>query len=113
MGTLEVPVTAERSIATDLRIFPKGALALAVTESPIIDASGELVGWRPFLRFVLNQDSGGAIRGARRADFYFGVGPAAGAAAGYMNRPGKLYFVLLRHGSVPLSADAQRPAVPQ
>jgi membrane-bound lytic murein transglycosylase A len=101
LGTLEVPVTPDRSVATDLRIFPKGALAFAVTEAPAIDAAGELSGWRPLSRFVLNQDSGGAIRGPRRADLYFGTGAEAGAAAGYMNRPGKLYFVLLKQRSVP------------
>jgi membrane-bound lytic murein transglycosylase A len=96
LGTLEVPVTPDRSIATDLRLFPKGALAFAVADTPIIDGTGQLTGWRPFSRFVLNQDSGGAIRGAQRADLYFGTGAEAGAAAGYMNRQGKLYFVLLK-----------------
>ena len=99
LGSLEVPLTPGRSIATDARLFPKGALALIVTEKPAIDAAGELTGWEPLSRFVLNQDSGGAIRGPQRADIYFGSGPGAGAGAGYMNRPGKLYFLMLKDSS--------------
>ncbi|HLN85446.1 MAG TPA: MltA domain-containing protein, partial [Candidatus Limnocylindrales bacterium] len=86
IGSLEVPVTAGRSIATDGQLFPKGALALMQTEIPILDGAGQLAGWRPVTRFVLNQDTGGAIRGVQRADYYFGTGAAAGDMAGYMNR---------------------------
>ncbi|MGE5305575.1 MAG: murein transglycosylase A [Alphaproteobacteria bacterium] len=99
LGSLEVPLTPGRSIATDARLFPKGALAFAVAQKPVVDAAGQLTGWEPLSRFVVNQDSGGAIRGAQRADLYFGSGPEAGAAAGYMNRPGKLYFLLLKDPS--------------
>lgn len=105
LGSLEIPLTAGRSIATDPRIFPKGALAFATAERPILNGAGQLNGWRPFSRFVVNQDSGGAIRGMQRADLYFGTGAAAGAAAGYMNRSGKLYFVLLKK---PAAAAALR-----
>ncbi|HWH76175.1 MAG TPA: MltA domain-containing protein, partial [Candidatus Binatus sp.] len=98
LGSLEVPVTPQRSIATDSRLFAKGALALIQTEVPIIDGAGQLAGWRPVMRFVLNQDTGGAIRGAQRADYYFGSGDQAGASAGYMNRQGKLFFVKLKKG---------------
>jgi membrane-bound lytic murein transglycosylase A len=55
-----------------------------------------LIGWRPFVRFVLNQDTGGAIRGFQRADLYMGSGDDAGAHAGYMNSPGKIYFLMLK-----------------
>jgi len=97
LGSLEVPVTAGRSIATDARIFPKGALAFIVTQKPVTDGGGRLVGWAPFSRFVLNQDTGGAIRGLQRADLYFGTGDQAGAAAGYMNRQGKLFFLAVKN----------------
>ena len=96
-GSLGVPVTAGRSIATDARLFPRGAPALVQTEIPIIGALGELAGWRPVMRFVLIQDTGGAIRGPQRADYYFGTGEEAGALAGYMNRPGRLYFLVLKN----------------
>jgi membrane-bound lytic murein transglycosylase A len=105
LGSLEVPLTAGRSIATDARLFPKGALAVIVTERPVLDAAGQLVGWQPFSRFVLNQDTGGAIRGPQRVDLYFGTGPEAGAEAGVMNRPGRLYFLSLKAAStVPVSS---------
>lgn len=96
LGSLDVPVTAGRSIATDARLFPKGAPALIQTQLPVIGAAGELTGWRPVTRFVLNQDTGGAIRGLQRADVYFGAGAQAAALAGYMNRQGKLYFLILK-----------------
>jgi membrane-bound lytic murein transglycosylase A len=96
LGSLEVPITAGRSIATDWRLFPKGALAFIFTQMPVLDSAGQLIGWAPFLRFVLNQDTGGAIRGPQRVDLYFGTGDPAAASAGYMNSPGKLYFVLLK-----------------
>jgi len=100
LGSLEVPVTAGRSVATDARLFPKGALAFIQTQIPIIDSAGQLTGWRPVARFVLNQDTGGAIRGVQRADLYFGTGDEAAGLAGYMNRSGKMFFLLLKqHGT--------------
>jgi membrane-bound lytic murein transglycosylase A len=100
LGNLEVPLTPGRSIATDARLFPKGALAVIATERPVLDTAGQVVSWRSFSRFVLNQDTGGAIRGLQRADLYFGTGAEAEAAAGFMNRPGKLYFLSLKTPSI-------------
>jgi len=97
LGSLEVPLTAGRSMATDWRLFPKGALALIETEIPVIDGTGRLAGWRPMRRFVLNQDTGGAIRGLQRADIYFGTGEEPGGMAGYMNRPGRMFFLVLKN----------------
>jgi len=96
LGSLEVPVTAGRTLATDARLFPKGALALIATEKPELDDAGRLLRWQPFVRVVLNQDTGGAIRGLQRADLFFGTGEQAGAAAGYMNSRGRLYFLTLK-----------------
>jgi len=101
LGSLEVPVTAGRSIATDSRLFPKGALAFIETQEPVIDAAGRLVGWKPFSRIVLNQDAGGAIRGFQRVDLFFGTGDQAAAAAGYMNSRGRLYFLALKDSPPP------------
>jgi membrane-bound lytic murein transglycosylase A len=97
LGSLEVPVTAGRSIATDARLFPKGALAFIETERPMIDDVGRLTGWQPFSRVVLNQDAGSAIRGFQRVDLFFGAGDQAAAAAGYMNSKGRLFFLTLRN----------------
>jgi len=101
LGSLEVPVTAGRSIATDARLFPKGALAWIQTEVPVIDSTGRLTGWRPIARFVLNQDTGGAIRGLQRADLYFGTGQEPAGLAGYMNRPGRIFFLRLKQNQTP------------
>ncbi|MGH7870935.1 MAG: murein transglycosylase A [Candidatus Binatia bacterium] len=97
LGSLGVPVTAGRTVALDSRLFPKGALALVQTYIPTVDDSGDLTGWRPISRFVLNQDTGGAIRGLQRADIYFGTGDRAGTLAGYMNSRGKMFFLLKKN----------------
>jgi membrane-bound lytic murein transglycosylase A len=99
LGSLEVPLTPGRSIATDARLFPKGALAFIVSQKPIFDAAGNLLGWQAFSRFVLNQDTGSAIRGPRRVDLYFGSGNEAGQAAGVMKSSGSLYFLIRKKGS--------------
>jgi membrane-bound lytic murein transglycosylase A len=96
LGSLEVPVTPGRSIATDSRLFPRGAAALLYSERPVLDSHGNLSGWTPFLRLVLNQDTGGAIRGAQRIDLFFGAESRAESEAGFMNSPGKLFFLILK-----------------
>ncbi len=92
-GALGVPVTPDRTIAADARVFPKGAVAFLASERPV-DASGGPM--RPFSRFVLDQDAGGAIRTSARVDLYLGSGAYAESAAGRMRQPGRLYYLLLR-----------------
>ena len=92
-GALGVPVTPDRTIAADARVFPKGALAFVETERPV-DAGGAPM--RPFSRFVLDQDAGGAIRTSARVDLYLGSGAYAENAAGRMRQPGRLYYLILR-----------------
>jgi membrane-bound lytic murein transglycosylase A len=99
LGSLEVLLTPGRSIATDLSLFPRGALAFIVSRKPVLDARGKLIGWQPFSRFVLNQDSGSAIRGPRRADLYFGSGDKAGEAAGFMKSAAQIYFLAKKKGA--------------
>ena len=77
-------------------------LAFIVTETPVVDSSGELSGWQPLSRFVLNQDTGGAIRGLQRGDIFFGSGPQATDEAGLMNRQGKLFFLMLKGRTAPM-----------
>jgi len=95
-GALSVPLTPKRSIATDLTIFPPGALAYLESRQPELDESGRIVGWKPLRRFVLNQDTGGAIKGAGRLDLFFGSGERAGAAAGEMKEEGRIYLLLAK-----------------
>jgi membrane-bound lytic murein transglycosylase A len=94
VGSIGAPLTPDRSIATDYRLFPKGALALISTEKPVIGEDGKVREWTTFTRFVLNQDTGGAIRGPGRVDLFWGRGKDAELAAGYMQQEGKLYFLL-------------------
>jgi membrane-bound lytic murein transglycosylase A len=94
-GSLGRPLTPGRSVATDARLFPPGALAFLETERPERGLNGA-VRWVPLARFVLNQDTGGAIRGAGRADFFWGRGETAVFAAGLMRQPGRLYFLVPR-----------------
>ncbi len=94
IGNIGVPLTPGRSIAVDNRLFPKGALALIRTERPVFNEDGTIREWTPFTRFVLNQDTGGAIRGAGRADLFWGQGAEAEIAAGSMKQEGELYFLI-------------------
>ena len=95
IGSLGQPVTAERSIATDKTLMPPGALALMHTTLPVFNPSRQLEP-RLVSRYVLDQDTGGAIKGAGRVDVYMGSGPAAGDKAGLVNAPGQLYYLLLK-----------------
>ena len=96
MGAIEVPLTPGRSVATDLGLFPKAALAFIQTEKPLVDKDGTIYSWETFGRFALNQDTGGAIRGPGRADVFWGSGPYAEVTASHMNHPGMLYFIVLK-----------------
>ena len=87
-GALGVPLTPERSIAVDPRHTPLGAPVWLATTRPN--------GAEPLLRLMLAQDTGGAIRGPVRADFYWGSGPAAGSLAGRMKQPGRMWVLLPR-----------------
>jgi membrane-bound lytic murein transglycosylase A len=95
LGSLRVPVTAERSIATDKTVMPPGALALIQTQIPFSNSTGALE-LHTVNRYVLDQDTGGAIRGAGRVDIFMGTGTQAGDRAGLVNSTGQLYYLLLR-----------------
>lgn len=103
LGCYGVPVTGGRSIATDRRLFPAPVLAWVRGSMP--DGRG---GAAPFARFVLNQDTGGSIRGPGRVDLFLGAGAEAGAIAGHMAHRGELFFLLPKstasagHGDAPL-----------
>jgi membrane-bound lytic murein transglycosylase A len=96
LGYLEVKLTPGRSIAVDRRLFPLPALAFIKTQKPIIDGSGQITRWVDFSRFVVSQDTGGAIRGPGRSDLFWGNGMYAEIAAGHMQHKGNLYFLVLK-----------------
>ena len=91
-GALGVPLSAERSIAVDPRHVPLGAPVFLATTQPNSTA--------PLRRLMLAQDTGGAIRGVVRADFFWGFGAEAGAQAGRMKQSGQMW-VLLPPGVAP------------
>ena len=90
-GSLGLPVTAERSIATDKSLMPPGALALLLAPIPNTNLQKESVS-----RYVLDQDTGSAIKGAGRVDIFMGTGNLAGDRAGLMSDDGQLYYLLLK-----------------
>jgi membrane-bound lytic murein transglycosylase A len=85
LGCMGRPVTAMRSVAVDPAVVPLGA--------PVwIEAGG-------IRRLFIAQDKGGAIKGAQRADIFFGTGAAAGRAAGEFHTPGRMVVLLPREGA--------------
>jgi membrane-bound lytic murein transglycosylase A len=84
VGSLGVPLTAGRSVATDPRLVPPGALAYLATPSAH--------------RFVVSQDTGGAVAGAH-ADLFLGSGADAEARAGRTREEGTLYLLLPRRAA--------------
>jgi peptidoglycan lytic transglycosylase A len=93
-GSLGVPLTPERSIAVDARVVPLGAPVYIATTWPN--------SIRPLQRLVFAQDTGGAIRGAVRADLFWGQGEGAAREAGRMKQRLRMWL-LLPVGSVPQS----------
>jgi membrane-bound lytic murein transglycosylase A len=87
-GTLGVPLTPGRSIAVDPRAIPLGAPVWLATTHP---GTG-----KPLQRLMNAQDTGGAIKGGVRADFFWGFGAEAGALAGRMRPSGRLWVLLPR-----------------
>lgn len=96
LGSLNVLLTPGRSVALDRRIFPHGALVFIQTQKPVVNSAGQIDSWVDCHRFVLNQDTGGAIQGPGRADLFWGNGPYAEIAAGHLAHTGQLYFLILK-----------------
>ncbi len=86
LGALGVPLTAAHSIAIDPRFIPLGAPVFLATTQPNSTI--------PLNRLVLAQDTGGAIRGGVRADFFWGFGDEAGDLAGRMKQKGRMWVLL-------------------
>ncbi|HPQ95520.1 MAG: murein transglycosylase A [Thiothrix sp.] len=85
-GSLNVPLTAERSIAIDRKAIELGSLLFVDSRYPAGDKA-------PLQKLVFAQDTGGAIRGDLRADFFFGTGEQAEKWAGTMKQDTHFYFL--------------------
>ncbi len=95
-GSLGVEVTSFRSIATDRKLFPKGGLCFLQTQLPDRINIYPLKKWEKTSFFVMNQDTGGAIKGPARADIFCGNGSYAEFTAGHMNTRGRMFFLVLK-----------------
>ena len=86
IGALGVPITAERSVAVDRKFVPLGA--------PIILSTTQPNSKKTLKQIMVAQDTGGAIGGGVRIDYYWGQGNAAGRKAGSMKQQGKVWVML-------------------
>jgi membrane-bound lytic murein transglycosylase A len=92
---LGVPSTGGRTIATDRRFFPKGALAFLGFNKPVFSSGDNIAptSFEPVSRFVLDQDIGGAITGGGRVDLFWGSGDESKRYSGAMKSSGTLYYL--------------------
>jgi len=95
-GSIGVPVIGDRSIATDKTLMPPGGLVLIKTTIPYVNELGEIE-MRQVSKYMLDQDTGSAIKGAGRVDIFLGSGEEAGDRAGVMSATGELYYLLLKN----------------
>ena len=93
LGALGVPLAAGRTIAVDPRFIPLGAPVYVATTWPLSN--------RPLNRLMLAQDTGGAIRGAVRADWFWGFGEDAAQQAGRMKQEGMLWLLWPKGAPLP------------
>ncbi|MEP6997614.1 MAG: murein transglycosylase A [Betaproteobacteria bacterium] len=93
IGTLGVPLLAQRTIAVDPAIVPLGTPVFLATTYPLSE--------RPLQRLVFAQDTGGAIKGVLRADFFWGFGNDAGREAGRMKQSGRMWLLWPKNAPIP------------
>ncbi|MBV6274105.1 murein transglycosylase A [Alcaligenaceae bacterium CGII-47] len=84
-GAYGIPLMAQRAIAVDTTFVPLGTPVFLSTTYP--------ASTQPLQRLVFAQDTGAAIKGAARADFYWGFGDEAGAQAGRMKQRGQMWLL--------------------
>ena len=96
-----MPLLRERTLAVDPRSVPLGAPVFLATTHPLST--------RPLQRLMLAQDTGGAIRGAVRADFFWGFGDDAGRQAGRMKQDGRMWILWPNNAGTPAPSVAPNP----
>ena len=107
-GSLGVKVTDKVSLATDKSVYPPGGVMFVNTHAT--SASGKR---QQFQRFMLDQDTGGAIRAPGRADIFMGIGPSAEILAGGQYCEGTLYYFFLKPEYVSQYPLPARKSVPK
>jgi membrane-bound lytic murein transglycosylase A len=93
LGALGVPLLAGRTVAVDTRSIALGAPVFLATTFPLST--------RRLERLMMAQDTGGAIRGAVRADFFWGFGEDAGREAGRMRQDGRMWLLWPKNAGPP------------
>ena len=88
VGALGVPLTPGRSLAVDRSRIPLGSAVFIQSTHPVSQ--------QPMERLMLAQDTGGAIKGGRRADYFWGFGHEAGLNAGLMKAPVRMWLLAPR-----------------
>jgi len=109
LGHLQVPLTPGRSLAADRLLLPPGVLAYVMTTAPVPNQIGA---FQDVDRFMLVQDTGGAIRGHGRGDLFWGEGPDAEWIAGRARQPGRLFILVARKDALPPAEPGPKPTVP-
>jgi len=99
VGVNDIPLTDNRSLASDYRKYKEyGILNFIQAKKPILATEDtdkdDLIEFKDFSRFFINQDTGGAIRGHARSDLYFGHGPEAELAANSVKQLGNQFFLI-------------------
>ncbi len=90
-GSIGLPVTPIRGIATDDRVFPPGGLAFVhIKKATNLNEKGQT--GKSF--FTLTHDSKSTTKAANRAEVFFGIGKDALKKAENFNTSGKLYYLL-------------------
>jgi membrane-bound lytic murein transglycosylase A len=106
-GSLNVDVTGGRTLATDKSLFPRGGIVFVDVDVPdrdgpvnwfkrLFSSKDEAYGSAVYDRFMFDQDTGGAIRTAGRADIYMGIGSEAEWTAGRTKSPGQMYYLFVK-----------------
>ena len=97
LGAMNRSVTEMRSLAVDPAFTPLGAPVWL-----------EKDGANPIRRLMIAQDTGSAIKGAQRADIFFGTGDEAGRAAGRLKDPGRMVVLLPIQRAYALLPEAEQ-----
>ncbi|MNR86850.1 Membrane-bound lytic murein transglycosylase A precursor [compost metagenome] len=95
-GTDGIALVPGRAIATDKRLFGSGLIGYLTYPRARFAPSGAVASWEAGSRFVLDQDTGGAIKGPGRVDVYWGGGSEAALRAGTLNGDARLWYLLLK-----------------
>ncbi|MBF0466538.1 MAG: MltA domain-containing protein [Nitrospirae bacterium] len=94
VGAAGMPLVAGRNLAVDKSVFPLGSLVFVSSSRAEFSSDGEVKTVVPLTRFALCMDTGGAIKGPGRADFFWGSGKEAESQAGVMKSHGRMFFIV-------------------